>query len=479
MLWMPLFLRGHLQGKNMLLKYFYDRELAQASYMVGDQDAGEALVIDPARHVEPYLQAARQEGLSITQVTETHIHADFVSGSRELAARTGARLYLSAMGGADWSYAFADQETVLLRDDDSWTLGSIRFEALHMPGHTPEHLVFQITDAGASAPMALFTGDCLFVGDVGRPDLLETAAGIRNTSEAGAREQFRNVQRLKAMPDYLQVLPGHGAGSACGKALGAMPSSTIGYEKLVSPAFQIDDEETFVRWLLEGQPETPPYFAQMKRVNRQGPALLKDLSQPQPLERFILPEVQKEGALVIDTRSAKTFAQAHVPGTLSIPPSSSFSTYAGWFVDYTMPTYLIASRDRIDDLVRQLRAIGVDNIPGYFPADLVEGTQPLPTVDAQETASRMRSGQALLLDVRSQNEYDSEHIEGARHIFYGKLAQRVAELLPESEIIIHCTSGTRSLIAASLLQSYGFSRVANMRGGIDAWRKAGLPVVEG
>lgn len=463
----------------MLLKYFYDRELAQASYLVGDEDSGEALVIDPARHVEPYLQAAQQEGLRITQVTETHIHADFVSGSRELAARTGARLYLSAMGGSDWSYAFADHETALLRDGDRWTLGGIRIEVLHTPGHTPEHLVFQITAAGASAPMALFTGDCLFVGDVGRPDLLETAAGIRDTSEAGARGQFRNVQRLKAMPDYLQVLPGHGAGSACGKALGAVPSSTIGYEKLVSPAFQIKEEDKFVRWLLEGQPETPSYFAQMKRVNRQGPTLLEDLSQPQPLERFILPEVQKEGALVIDTRNAKTFVQGHVPGTLSIPPISHFSTYVGWFVDYSMPTYLIAGDDRIDDLVRQLRAIGVDNIPGYFPAHLVEGTQHLSTVDVEEAAERIRSGQAVLLDVRSQNEYESEHIEGARHIFYGKLPEHIEELPPESEIIIHCTSGTRSLIAASLLQSCGFTQVANMRGGIDAWRRAGLPVVEG
>jgi hydroxyacylglutathione hydrolase len=463
----------------MLLKYFYDHELAQASYMVGSQESGEALVIDPARHIEPYLRAARQEGLRITQVTETHIHADFVSGSRELAARTGARLYLSAMGGADWAYAFADEETVLLHDGDSWTLGGIRIDVLHTPGHTPEHLIFQVTDAGAQTPMGLFTGDCLFVGDVGRPDLLETAVGMRNTSEAGARDQFRNVQRLKTMPDYLQVLPGHGAGSACGKALGAMPSSTIGYEKLVNPAFQIDGEDAFVRWLLQGQPETPRYFAQMKRVNRLGPALLGELNQPKPLERFILPEVQKDGALVIDARSAESYVRSHVPGTLSIPPGRQFSTYAGWFVDYAAPTYLIADEARIDDLVRQLRAIGVDNIPGYFLSQHLNGTQSLPTLSVEEAAEHIQSGRALLLDVRSQSEHENEHIEGARHLFYGTLPEHIDELSPESEIIIHCTSGTRSQIAASLLQSYGFSDVANMRGGIDAWRKAGLPVVEG
>lgn len=462
----------------MLLKYFYDQELAQASYLVGSPDTGEALVIDPARHVEPYLQAARQEGLRITQVTETHIHADFVSGSRELAARTGARLYLSGMGGEDWSYAFADDNTVLLRDGDHWLLGEIRIDALHTPGHTPEHLIFQITDAGAKTPMALFTGDCLFVGDVGRPDLLETALGSLNTSEAGARQQFRNVQRFKTMPDHLQVLPGHGAGSACGKALGAVPSSTIGYEKLVNPAFQLDDEDAFVDWLLEGQPETPRYFAQMKRVNRQGAALLSELRPPQPLERFILPEVQKDGALVIDTRSAVLFGHAHVPGTLNIPPDRQFSTYAGWFVDYTAPTYLIASDSLIDDLARQLRAIGVDHIPGYFPSQQVDVSQALPTIEAQAAAQRLESGRALLLDVRSRSEYDSQHIEGARHIHYGNLVEHIDALLPEQDIILYCASGTRSQIAASLLQSYGFSGVANMRGGIEAWRKAGLPVVE-
>jgi hydroxyacylglutathione hydrolase len=462
----------------MLLKYFYDQALAQASYMVGSQETGQALVIDPARDIQPYLQMAQREGLRITQVTETHIHADFVSGSRELAAQTGARLYLSGMGGRDWSYTFADEKTVLLHDGDHWMLGDIRIDAIHTPGHTPEHLIFQITDAGTETPLGLLTGDCLFVGDVGRPDLLDTAGGAEGTKAAGARDQFHNVQRFKALPDYLQVWPGHGAGSACGKALGALPSSTIGYEKLISPAFQFEDEEAFVRWLLEGQPETPRYFAQMKRVNRAGPALLDTLLQPLPLEGFILPEVQKEGALIIDTRSAESFAHAHVPGTLGIPPEREFSTYAGWFVNYDAPTYLIARSDRIDELVSQLRAIGVDNIPGYFPPEQVEDSQALPRISAHAAASRIQSGEALLLDVRSQSEYDETHIEGARHLFYGSLAEQVDSLPRDREIIVHCKSGVRSQIATSLLQSYGFANVSNLLGGIEAWRAAGYPVSE-
>jgi hydroxyacylglutathione hydrolase len=461
----------------MLLKYFYDLALAQASYLVGCQETGEALVIDPAREVTPYLRAAQQEGLRIAQVTETHIHADFVSGSHELAVRTGARLFLSDMGGSNWTYRYAYADTVLLRDGDQWRLGNIRIDVFHMPGHTPEHLVFQVTDtARANTPMGLFTGDCLFVGDMGRPDLLETAAGIAGTKTAGARDQFRNMQRLKPMPDYLQVWPGHGAGSACGKALGAVPSSTLGYEKLVNPAFQMRDEETFTGWLLEGQPETPRYFAQMKRVNRQGPALLAELPQPAPLDPIILPQVLKEGALIIDARDGESYIHAHVPGTLRIPPDNQFSTYAGWFVNYDQPTYLIALPDEIGSLLCQLRAIGVDNIPGYFPQ--VKVSQPLPGVDVYEAAKRIHDHDVMLLDVRSQNEYDRVHIEGARHIFYGRLPDQLDDLPRAGEIIVHCASGTRSQIASSLLQMHGFTNVSSMTGGIDAWRSAELPVVE-
>jgi hydroxyacylglutathione hydrolase len=463
----------------MLLKYFYDNGLAQASYMVGCAETGEAIVVDPSRDVTPYLETARQEGLRITHVTETHIHADFVSGSRELASVTGARLYLSDMGGRDWKYGF---EGTPIRDGDSWNVGNIRIKAIHTPGHTPEHLVFQVTDtARANAPIGVFTGDFLFVGDVGRPDLLEEAAGIADTSEYGARQQFANVQRFKAMADYLQVWPGHGAGSACGKALGAIPSTTLGYEKRFNPAFQFDNEEVFVRWLLTDQPETPRYFAQMKRVNRAGPTLLRDLPDITQLDGGKLDEVLEADHLVMDTRSPNEFARGHTAGTLSIPGSSDkFSTYAGWFVDFEKPTYLVAEETEVECLVQKLRAIGIDNIPGYFSVDALNGsTQSLARVTAQELADQLSKGDVTLIDVRAATEHHSQRIPGARHIHFGKLPHHLDELMVNSPIVLQCASGIRSHIAASYLQRHGFQNVANLKGGIEAWTRADLPVEEG
>jgi hydroxyacylglutathione hydrolase len=466
----------------MLLKYFYDHKLAQASYMVGCAENGEALVIDPARDITPYLQAARAENLRIAHVTETHIHADFVSGARELASATGAHLYLCGEGGADWQYAFADENTTLLHDGDSWMVGNICIEVIHTPGHTPEHIVFQVTDTkNADKPIGLFTGDFLFVGDVGRPDLLEEAAGIAGTREEGARGQFHNVQRFKTMPDYLQIWPGHGAGSACGKALGAIPSTTLGYEKLFNPAFQIDDENAFVNWLLEGQPEAPRYFAEMKRVNKAGAALLHNLPQPQRLETFILNDVLKNAALVIDTRGLDDYAAAHIRGTLNIPASSSsFNTYAGWFVDYNAPLYLIVPDTNIDEVMRDLRAIGVDNIAGYFVASDVLSRNPdltsLTAIEPAELAQQKSEHEVLVLDVRGKSEVEEFRIPGTRHIPYGLLRRHLDELPRETPIVTQCASGMRSQIAASYLRQQGFNNVTHLKGGIDAWKAAGLPI---
>ncbi|MEZ4621314.1 MAG: MBL fold metallo-hydrolase [Caldilineaceae bacterium] len=397
----------------MLLRYFYDERLAQASYLVGCVATGEAMVVDPSRNIQPYLHVAEQENLQITHVTETHIHADFVSGSRELSAATGATMFLSDEGDANWKYQFADQPNVILvKDSDSWMVGNIKVEVVHTPGHTPEHISFMITDtAGADQPMGVFTGDFLFVGDVGRPDLLEAAAGMMGTAEPGARRQFQTVARFKQLPDYLQIWPAHGAGSACGKALGAIPSSTLGYEKLFNPAFQFRDEDKFVNWLLAGQPEAPRYFAQMKKVNKEGPALLKDLPPVKQIGRDKLDALVAEGLFVADLRSREAYVNAHVPGTVSVPARKDFSTFIGWFVDFDKPFYFIVPAPaELDELIMAMRSIGVDNIAGYALPEVVDGKNAqLPEWSATELQERLPKNGLVVIDVRNKTEYLEEH----------------------------------------------------------------------
>ncbi len=461
----------------MLLRYFYDDRLAQASYMVGCARTGEALVVDPMRHIQPYLDMAKKEGLHITHITETHIHADFVSGARELAAATGAQIHLSDMGPAEWKYAYADDpHVILVRDGDSFKVGNIKIDVLHTPGHTPEHLSFMVTDtAGADKPMGVFTGDFIFVGDVGRPDLLEEAAGQTGTKVPGAKQQFASVQRFKALPDYLQIWPGHGAGSACGKALGAVPSTTLGYEKLFNPAFQFSDEAAFVEWLLSGQPEAPRYFAQMKHVNKVGPVLLRDLPTPTFGDRAALEALLAEGAFVADLRPASDYVAAHLVGTISLPATSnSYLTYLGWLVDYQRPAYFILADVRqLADVLIALRSIGVDHVPTVFAADVIQPQDAaLPTMSAAELAERLPQNGIIVVDVRNESEYCEKHIAGAQHVMLGRIPQRLSDLPRDHTIVTQCASGYRSQIAASLLRAHGYHNVINLRDGVAAWSAA-------
>ncbi len=251
----------------MYFQHVYDKSLAQASYFIGCQKAGVAAVIDPKRDVDTYLDIAKQNNMKITHIFETHIHADFLSGSRELAALTGAEMYLSAEGGKGWEYEFTHKG---VKDKDVIKLGNLLFEVLHTPGHTPESISLLLTDTPASMePVMLFTGDFVFVGDVGRPDLLEKAAGVVGTADAGAVAMYKSIQKFNALSDFIQVWPGHGAGSACGKSLGSVPSTTVGYEKARNWAFQYsNNEKGFVKYLLTDQPEPPKYFAKMKSLNK-------------------------------------------------------------------------------------------------------------------------------------------------------------------------------------------------------------------
>lgn len=467
----------------MLLKYFYDEKLAHASYLVGCQRAKIAVVVDPGRDIEEYLQVAQREGLKVVAVAETHIHADYVSGARELADRVGAKLYVSDEGPQEWKYQYVDQyEHQLLHDGDAFMLGNIKFEVLHTPGHTPESISFVLTDQGGGAdrPMGIFTGDFVFVGSIGRPDLLEEAAGLAGTAEPGARDLFKSIKRFNALPDYLQVWPTHGAGSACGKGLGAIPSSTVGYEKLFNPALQFTDEEEFVQYILADQPEAPKYFAVMKRVNKEGPIVLGADHHHAMLELSELPHALEVGT-VLDLRPASQFAGAHLPNTLNIPPAM-LSAWAGWILDYERPVYLLCEPHQLEEAARLLHKIGVEKIAGGFDIQSALASGKLTGSYAegkpQELKSAIESGEAVLIEVRSLAEWQEGHIEQAAHHFLGRLPHTVVKLPADKQIIVHCRSGARSAIGASVLKAAGFNNVVNLTGGYMAWIAAGYPSVK-
>ncbi len=469
----------------MLLRYFYDEKLAHASYLVGCQACGDAIVIDPSRDIEQYLRTAKAEGVKITAATETHIHADFVSGARELAMQTNAKLYLSGEGGDEWRHDYAKNVSHhLIGDGDTFFIGNIKFEVMHTPGHTPESVSFIITDTKTSdRPMGIFSGDFVFVGDVGRPDLLEKAVGVKGSANDGAKQMFASLQRFKKLPDYLQLWPAHGAGSACGKALGAVPSSTVGYEKMVNWALAYTDETPFVQALLEGQSDPPLYFAVMKRVNKTGPTLLSELPKVVSLSAAAteMEQLLKQGAQLIDTRTANEFAKSHLVGTINIPFNKSFVSWAGWLVDYDRPLYLLLAPSTVESVLHDLRSIGIDNVNGYVDIKVIEDFQNAGTtlsayleIGPEDASVQIQSGQVHVLDVRNPAEWDEGHIHQAQHIPLGRLFERMSEVPKDKPILVHCRSGARSAIAASMLKAKGFKHVINLSGGYDAWVNKGF-----
>jgi len=474
-----------MEGTTMILRYFYQEQLAQASYLLGCSGTQEALIIDPQRTIEPYLAAAARAGLRITAVMETHIHADFVSGARELAERTKAQLYLSGAGPQAWAYTYASQAgAVLLHDSDHVSLGKIAIDVLHVPGHTPEHLAFLVTDtATTDQPMGIFTGDFLFVGDVGRPDLLEKAVGVAGAAEQSARMLFRSLQRVRHLPDYLQVWPGHGAGSACGRALGAVPQSTIGYEKLSNWAFASAEEDAFVAAVLEGQSPPPPYFAAMKRVNRQGPVLLRQLASPEHLTFEQLAPLVEAGVRVVDTRPSSVYAAGHLPGTLNIPLGDVFLTWIGWLLASDQPFALLIEQEQLAQTVQQLQRTGFDTLAGFWTPDVLATWKarrgPLETLQQMNVTDLLHAMEEqrniTLLDVRNTNEYVDGSIAGSRNIPLGALASALADIPTDRPVVVQCQGGTRSAIGASLLAALGRTNVFNLLGGFEAWQLAHYP----
>jgi hydroxyacylglutathione hydrolase len=456
----------------MLIRQIFDPALAQYAYLVGCQRTGEAVIIDPERDIERYQAEAAANGLRITAVAETHIHADFVSGAAEFATDPHVHLYLSAEGGPGWLYEWPGDraKVTYLKDGDAFKVGNIRLQAVHTPGHTPEHISFLITDEGGGAedPMALATGDFLFVGDVGRPDLLESAAGVQGVMESSARTlQVSLEEKLKSLGDYLLILPAHGAGSACGKALGAVPVSSLGYERRTNGALReaISDAGGFVAHILAGQPEPQLYFANMKKVNKSG---IRVTGGVPALKRLTADEAlaaQKQGNTPLDVRTDKAaFAAGHLAGSLSAPLGTPFfSTSTGSYIAPDQPTFLVVdSAEQVADAAAQLYRIGLDGCTGWV---LLEDLKAAGYLNAKIKRIEFADFKAkeipegVLIDVRTSAEFQRGHIEGARHFPYTRLKTRVQDLEKSSSLYLHCGSGRRAGLAASYLAGLGYDVV--------------------
>ena len=470
----------------MILERFYDDNLAQAAYLIGCEKGRGAMVVDPTIDIGIYINAAARRKLRITHVLETHVHADFLSGGASLAKETGAELCLSGEGDAKWGYDFTSVKSARkLRDGDEISLGSVTARAIHTPGHTPEHLTFLVRDSSrGDAPVGACTGDFIFVGDVGRPDLLEKAAGAEGTMRQAAALLHSSLRKFAAaQPDHLQIWPGHGAGSACGKALGAMPSSTLGYEKLFNWAFAMSSEDAFIAEVLKDQPPPPRYFAKMKKRNRLAEPVAIGTT-PAKLPHDSIGAALGGGTAVVDTRSADEFGAGHIPGTINIPWNKSFVNWAGSLIEDGRRLVLIAEDESVaEQIARDLSKIGLSDISGWVDAGAIgswrAAGRKLETISKiGVTEAHQKSGNGTtIVDVRAPYEWSEGHIAGAVLIPLAQLPEKAAELAAAgAPVAVHCQGGSRSAIAASILRARGVASVSNMSEGFAGWAASGLPV---
>jgi hydroxyacylglutathione hydrolase len=454
----------------MLIERFFTPELAQVAYAVGDETAGDVAIIDPRRDVDAYVDWARRAGLRIVAVLETHVHADFVSGALEIAAPTGAPIYASRLGGQRFEHVPVDDGFTLM-------IGAVRLTALHTPGHTPEHIAWRADDLDdPDAAPVLFSGDALFVGDVGRPDLL----GSDRTDELVDR-LFNTVTTVfKRLPDETVVYPGHTAGSSCGKKIGDDPQTTIARERAMNYAFRPETRAAFADAVMGGMPEPPAYYPVLKRVNAAGAEPLADLPEMPALSVEAVEDAIAGGALAIDVRDRDAFAAGHLPGSIFVGADGSFATWMGWLAPYDRDLVLIADdAAQAREAMRMLRRIGLDRIAGYHVG--VDGwcrsgrplaSLTLVTAD-QVMNERGRGAGPAILDVRGIDEFDMGHIDSAMHHDLARIARgELPELDPDAPVTVTCQSGYRSTIASSLLHANGFAGVRNLSGGMDAWNAA-------
>lgn len=439
-----------------------DRGLGNTSYVL-DVGDGLAVSIDPPRDVDGHCDAALAAGLRIAASLETHLHADFVSGSRELADREGADVYASC--GARISFAHR-----CLNDGDRIPIGDTELVVMHTPGHTPEHVSYVLHRDGE--PEAVFTGGSLIGGGAARTDLISPERTVEL-----ARAQFRSFRRLAELPDHVAVYPTHGAGSFCSAGPASRSVGTIGDQRQGNPLFSIDDEERFVRELLAGYGSFPPYFLRLREINLRGPRLLRTVAGPMPLEPAAAHDLVCRGAWLIDARPIHDWAAAHPVGAVSIELRPAFASWLGWVVPFGEPVVLLVDPDDLADAVRLAHRIGYDRIAGWVDGGIdawrVAGLPVRTTdeVDPVEAAERAESG-ALLVDVRQRSELENRRIPGAHALELGEII--AGRRPPSDDMITFCGHGERSATAASLLERSG--HVANLVGGITAWEEAGLPV---
>jgi len=454
----------------MYFEQFYLGCLAHASYLLGSE--GEAIVVDPQRDVEIYLEASQKQGLTIRYIFETHLHADFVSGHQELAARTGAKIYLSRAAEATFPHVAVDHGYRL-------RVGKLNLEVLATPGHTPESISLLVTDEEeGEQPWGVLTGDTLFIGDVGRPDLSATHTPVQL---AGMLHDSLHT-KLMTLPDGVLVYPAHGAGSLCGRNMRAERFSTIGTERLTNYALQIKDREEFVRQMTSNLPARPDYFLEDAAINRAGAPALAELPELKPIAPQELKAMLDKGAMVLDVRPGAEFIAAHVPGSVSIPLSGQFASWAGAVLGLSArPVLLAANSEQISEARVRLARIGIEDVAGYLQGG-VEGWQGagLPVeqvkqITAQELASRLSSGEIGVLDVRREAEFEAGHIDGADWHPLDRFKAALPEIAKDTPFAIHCKGGYRSLIAASILMRAGYHNVVDLAGGFDAWQAAGMP----
>jgi glyoxylase-like metal-dependent hydrolase (beta-lactamase superfamily II)/rhodanese-related sulfurtransferase len=455
----------------MYFEQFYLGCLAHASYIIGSE--GEAVVVDPQRDVEIYLQSAANHGLRIGHIFETHLHADFVSGHKELAERTGAQIYIGAQARAAFPH-------VPLHDGFELRVGRVKITVLETPGHTPESTCLVVTDEGKSLrPWAVLTGDTLFLGDVGRPDL-----SPNHTPQELAGLLYDSLhQKLMALPDDVLVYPAHGAGSLCGKNMRAERSSTIGTERLTNYALQIASREEFVRELTMNLPARPEYFLQDAEINRAGAATLGELAQPKELSAQEVAALIEQGVVALDVRPGEQFAQGHVPRSVNIALSGQFATWAGTLLGLRAGPVLIAeSKEQIEEARVRLARVGIDVERGYLAGGVEAWRRaglPLaqvPQISVEQLRARMEQGAVRVLDVRREGEWKAGHLAGASWHALDRFLKQLPEIGAEVPVAVHCKSGYRSMAACSFLLRAGHTNVTNVLGGFDGWEAARFPV---